>query len=162
MPIIRHVKLLDADCLYDSGGAQRCNVTVNVRPTGGPQRIRVDRTGDDVVCIQCFNASNTTTYGASSGMLSASNTTTSGASSGMLNDSNTTTSGASSGEEIHPGQQVRNIGENVNGVLVLDPGVLGDGRDGEFGPIACNSSITIPDLTFYSSGECEQQSISAK
>ena len=123
--------MLDADCLYDSGGAQRCDVTVDVRPTGGPQRIRVGRTSQDVVCIQCFiepdEVLNITTYAFDVPM----------------------------GIVVSPGQHNPNIGENVEGVLVLDPGRLRDGRNGEFGPIVCSTDRAISDLTFYSSGECE-------
>ena len=104
-------------------------MTVEVRWTGASQRIRVDRTGDDdIVCIECFNEQDVI--------------------------SPSTSWGVSNGRTISPGgQQATDVGQNVAGVLVLERGVLGDGRDGEFGPILCISDTTIPDLRFYSSGE---------
>ncbi len=116
------------------GGAQNCDIIVDINESPTAQRVQVDRTGR--VCLRCLNANGMT-----------STTTTWG-----LRDGAT----ISDRENNNPA-----VGEYANGVLVLLPGILGNGSAGEYGPISCTSigltpGYSIFDVMLYSSGEQNQ------
>ncbi len=117
-------------CVFP-GGAQNCDVMVDITAADDAGRVRVDRTGR--VCLRCLNAN---------GVTSATTVWT-------LSDGSTI---------VDRENQNPAVGEYANGVLVLLPGVLGNGSAGEYGPLACTSIGLTPGYDFvvmrlYSSGE---------
>ncbi len=125
--------LLSGICVCVSlGGTQNCDTMVNITAANDGGRVRVDRTGH--VCLQCLNTNGMT-----------STTTTWG-----LRDGST----ISDRENQNPAE-----GEYFEGILVLLPGVLGNGSAGEYRISSCISGPTISpqynifDVQLYSSGE---------
>ena len=108
-----------------------CAVVVNI--TAGNQRIRASQTGTEIVCLRCLNSNLV---------------------------SSPTTSWDFLGRAILPGaSQVPEVGEYVDGLLELLPGVVGSGAAGELGPVSCRAGNDITpvynhtNITFYSSGK---------
>ncbi len=125
--------LLSGVCVCVSlGGTQNCDIMVNITAADDNDRVQVDRTGR--VCLRCLNANGVTSV-----------TTTWG-----YRDGST----VSDRENQNPAE-----GEYFEGMLVLLPGVLGNGSVGEYRTISCISGPTISpqynifDVQLYSSGE---------
>ncbi len=107
---------------------------IDINESSNSQRVGVDLRGQDRVCLRCLNANGETSL-----------TTIWGLRDGSI---------ISDRENQNP-----TVGEYFDGVLVLLPGVLGNGSADEYGPISCFSGSDIApgyniiDITLYSTGE---------
>ncbi len=106
-----------------------CSVTVNIHGSPTPQRIPVSLTGEGRVCLRCLNA----------------NGMTSTQTQWFLNDMTI----IDIRKNLRP-----DIVQYFAGVLVLLPGVLGNGSAGEYFIRACTfDDFSIISMTLYSTGE---------
>ena len=112
-----------------AGGAQ-CDAMVNITAANNNQRVLVNRVaGTGRVCLRCLDAN------------------------GEIDETGTIWS-LNDGTSVSQGQNVPNVAEYDNGVLVLQPGVLGNGRTGEYGPVTCFAgALSIVIIKLYSSGK---------
>lgn len=98
-----------------------CDVAVGITSEDNGRRLPVYRTGR--VCLQCFNAHGNF----------------SGSTSWRLSDGSVVRSDLN---------QAPAVAMYASGVLVLFPGVVGNGSAGEYGPVSCFSTDLTPGYSF--------------